>query len=69
MPVLTITPSGNQLSISWPLVWTNALLQQNANLTTTNWVPMTNSVNIMNDQFQVTVTPGGTNEFFRLSLP
>ncbi|HUE37549.1 MAG TPA: S53 family peptidase, partial [Candidatus Acidoferrum sp.] len=69
MPVLTITPSGNQLSISWPLVWTNALLQQNANLTTTNWVPVTNSVNIMNDQFQVTVTPGGANEFFRLSLP
>lgn len=69
MPVLTITPSGNQLSISWPLIWTNALLQQNANLATANWIPVTNSVNIVNDQFQVTVTPGGTSEFFRLSFP
>ncbi len=69
MPVLTINASGNQLSITWPLVWTNTLLQQNANLATTNWVPVTNSVNIVNDQFQVTVTPGGAGEFFRLALP
>jgi subtilase family serine protease len=69
MPVLTITHSGNQLSIAWPAIWTNALLQQNANLATTNWVPVTNAVNIVNDQFQVTVTPGGTNDFFRLSFP
>jgi subtilase family serine protease len=69
VPVLKISASGNHLNIAWPLVWTNALLQQNANLATTNWVPVTNSVNIVNDQFQVTVTPGGSGEFFRLSLP
>jgi subtilase family serine protease len=69
MPVLKITASGNQLNIAWPLVWTNAVLRQNANLATTNWVPVTNSVNIVNDQFQVTVTPGGAGEFFRLSFP
>ena len=69
MPVLKITASGNQLYVAWPLVWTNAVLQQNANLATTNWVPVTNSVNIVNDQFQVTVMPGGAGEFFRLSFP
>ncbi len=69
MPVLNITASGNQLSITWPLIWTNAQLLQNTNHPTANWVPVTNSVNIVNDQFQVAVTPGGAGEFFRLSLP
>jgi subtilase family serine protease len=69
MPVLTINASGNQLFLGWPLIWTNAVLQQNANLATTNWAPVTNSVNIVNDQFQVTVTPGSASEFFRLSFP
>lgn len=69
MPVLTISAAGNQLLIAWPPIWTNAVLQQNANLTTTNWVAVTNSVSIVNDQYQVTISPGGTNEFFRLTLP
>ena len=69
MPVLTISASGNKVFIAWPMVWTNALLQQNANLATANWVAVTNSVNIVNDTYQVTVTPIGTNEFFRLTFP
>jgi subtilase family serine protease len=69
MPVLTITASGNQVSITWPLIWTNAVLQQNADLATTNWLTVTNSVNILNDQFQVKVTSAGAAKFFRLSPP
>lgn len=69
MPVLTIAPSQNQVTIGWPLIWTNAMLQQNATLTTTNWVAVTNAAKVANDQFQVTVTPAGTNEFFRLIAP
>ncbi len=69
MPVLTIESSQNQILIGWPLIWTNAVLQQNASLATTNWVTVTNSVNIVNDQWQVTVAAGGTNEFFRLAFP
>jgi subtilase family serine protease len=69
MPFLSITASGNQLLITWPQVWASADLQQNSNLATTNWVAVTNTVNIVNDQFQVAVSPGGSNEFFHLALP
>jgi len=69
MPVLNISSSGNQVCLAWPIIWTNAVLQQNADLATTNWVVVTNSVNLINDRLQVTVTPNGASEFFRLSLP
>jgi subtilase family serine protease len=69
VPYLSITPSGNQLLIAWPEIWTNAVLQENSNLAASNWATVTNTVNVVNDQLQVTVSPGGTSEFFRLSLP
>jgi subtilase family serine protease len=68
MPTLTIASSANQVAISWPVIWTNAVLQQSWNLTTIQWTPVTNTVSVVNDMDQVTVTPAGTNDFFRLVL-
>ena len=69
MPTLTIGSSANQIVISWPLIWTNAVLQHSCNLVTTPWSAVTNSVSVANDINQVTITPSGTNDFFRLVLP
>jgi subtilase family serine protease len=69
MPTLTIASSANQIVISWPGIWTNAVLQQSATLAPVQWSGMTNTVSVVNDVDQVTVTPAGTNDFFRLMLP
>jgi len=69
MPTLTIGASANQIIISWPVIWINAALQQSWTLAVPQWSPVTNSVSIANDVDQVTVTPAGTNDFFRLVLP
>jgi hypothetical protein len=69
IPQLTITQSGDNLNISWPyssfVTWT---LQQNPDLTTTNWT-LTTTGGISNDgtnnYYMITPSPG--NLFFRLS--
>ena len=69
MPTLNIATSANQVAISWPVIWTNAVLQQSWSLTTVHWSAVTNAVSVVNDVNQVNVTPTGTNDFFRLVLP
>jgi subtilase family serine protease len=69
MPTLTIASTANQIAISWPVIWTNAVLQQSSNLSAANWSAVTNSVSVVKDVNQVTITPGGTNDFYRLQLP
>jgi hypothetical protein len=71
IPQLTITQSGNSLNISWPY-WNNPstgwILQQNSDLTTTNWTPAPTG-GISNDGTNnfITITPSAGNLFFRLS--
>jgi hypothetical protein len=42
-PELNIAPAGSNLALSWLLPSTNFVLQQNLDLTTTNWVTLTNT--------------------------
>lgn len=69
MPTLTIAASPGQIVISWPLTWTNAVLQQSRDLDPAYWSAVTNAVSVGSDMNQVRVTPGGTDDFFRLMLP
>jgi subtilase family serine protease len=69
MPTLKIESSANQIFISWPVIWTNAVLQHSWNLAPVQWSAVTNTVSVVNDQAEITVTPAGTNDFFRLVLP
>ncbi|HEX3628428.1 MAG TPA: S53 family serine peptidase [Verrucomicrobiae bacterium] len=70
MPTLTIASSANQIVISWPVIWTNAVLQQSWNLSPVQWNAVTNAISVVKDVNQVIVTPAtGTNDFFRLALP
>ena len=69
-PSLSIAPSGTNLALSWPLPSTGFVLQQSADLTSTNWVNVTNTVTPTNYWNQVTVSPPASgNVFYRLVNP
>ena len=59
----------NTAVVAWltsSTVWT---LQSNTNLTTTNWVNVTNTVNVVGSENQVIISPPAGNKYFRLSNP
>ena len=64
-PQLSIAFSSNSITVSWPGYFTGFALQQNSDLTTTNWVFVTNSPIIVGGSNQVTLSPTD-NQFFRL---
>jgi hypothetical protein len=68
-PVLSIANSGNIMLISWSATFTGFILQQNSDLTTTNWANVTNTVDRVETQFVVTLPVAGSNNFFRLKTP
>jgi hypothetical protein len=69
-PSLSITPSSSNLVLSWPLPSVGFVLQESADLTSTNWVNVTNTVTATNYWNQVTVSPPATgNAFYRLAGP
>ncbi|MGA2281611.1 MAG: hypothetical protein ABSG80_15060 [Verrucomicrobiota bacterium] len=57
--------------LSWLVPSTNFVLQQNPDLTTTNWTDVTNTptLNLTNLQNQVIVSPSTGNSFYRLKTP
>ena len=67
-PQLNLTSSNNNLAFSWIVPSTNFVLQQNLDLTTTNWVTLTNvpTLNFTNLQDEVTLSPTNSSSFFRL---
>jgi len=69
-PLLTIsvTPT-NSVVVSWPSPSTGFGLQQNANLSTTNWVTPTETVNDNGVTRFIVVTPPAVNRFYRLQHP
>jgi photosystem II stability/assembly factor-like uncharacterized protein len=69
-PYLDIAPLSTNLSLSWIIPSTNFVLQQNFDLTTTNWATLTNvpTLNLTNLQNQVMVCPSNTSGFYRLQV-
>ncbi len=67
LPDLAINANGpHSLVLSWPTNTAGFTLEQNPDLTTTNWVPVTNAVVMMNGMNQVTLSVTNDNLFFRL---
>lgn len=67
-PVIAFSANGNQLTLNWPTNYIGWLLQSNSiGLPTTNWVavPGSTSTNLL----QITIQPGQSNVFYRLSSP
>jgi hypothetical protein len=67
-PRLSISSSGGSLKVSWFVPSTSFSLQQNSDLTTTNWtdVPMVPAIDFTNLNYQVTVSPTNGQSFYRL---
>jgi hypothetical protein len=70
-PRLTLAPSDDGLVLSWLIPSTNFMLQQNSDLSTSNWMTVTNSpaFNLTNLQDQVILPPSASNSFYRLATP
>jgi hypothetical protein len=67
-PEIAFSVNGGQLALSWPTNYTGWLLESNpASLENTNWFPVSGSNNT--NRMQVTIQPGQSNVFYRLSLP
>ena len=67
-PTLSITRSGNTVTISWPYPSTGWTLHQNSDLTTANWSPSGGIANDGTNNFITLTSPTG-KLFFRLSNP
>ena len=67
-PQLNIQSRNSALNVSWLIPSTNFVLQQNADLATTNWIAVPNSptLNFTNLQQEVSVPVTASNAFFRL---
>jgi hypothetical protein len=67
-PVLSIVYLSNQVILSWPGSFTNFVAQENFDLSTTNWVALTNTptLNSDNRQNEVIFSETNNNGFFRL---
>src|ERR1019366_6458283 len=66
---LGIAPSGTNVVLSWASPPGGFELQRNSNLTTTNWLTVTNAPVVTNGQNQVTLSQSNTSQFFRIKYP
>ncbi len=57
------------LLLAWPAAVTNYVLEQNADLTATNWTTVTNTAVLAGDEKQVILSPTSARNFFRLHRP
>lgn len=61
--------STNTAVIAWPAPSTGFTLQQNPNLNTTNWIAVSNTVNVVGGENQVGIAPPVGKQFYRLAQP
>jgi len=66
---LGLAHSGTNVVLSWPSPPGGFALQRNSDLTTTNWVTVTNTATIANGQNQVILSLAGNIQFYRLKYP
>jgi hypothetical protein len=66
---LGIVLSGTNLLVSWPSPPGSFGLQRNFDLTTTNWITVTNISAVINGQNQAVLPAGASNQFYRLQYP
>ena len=67
--VLGITLCGGDVVLSWPSPPGGFSLLENSDLTTTNWLTLTNTPLFTNGQNQVSLLPTNASEFYLLEYP
>ncbi|MGD0349624.1 MAG: hypothetical protein ABSB84_04825 [Verrucomicrobiota bacterium] len=67
-PQVSVASQNGNLALSWLVPSTNFVLQQNLDLTTTNWVTLINTpaLNLTNLHDEVTLSPTNRSGFYRL---
>jgi hypothetical protein len=70
-PALRLTRLQGELVLSWIVPSADFALQQNSDLSTTNWVVVSNApvINLTNLQNEVRLPFSGNNKFYRLATP
>lgn len=70
-PQMNTTPANGNLTLSWIIPSTNFVLEQNLDLTSTNWTDVTNMpvLNLTNLQDEVTLPLTNGSGFYRLATP
>ncbi len=67
-PTLSVSLTAtNTVVVTWPLAWSGYTLQQNSDLTTTNWVDKTNPITADSNEFQVVIPLLSGQVFYRLT--
>jgi hypothetical protein len=61
--------TSNTVVVAWPAPSTGFSLQQESDLKTPNWGPVTNVVSPVGSENQVIISPPAGNRFFRLKNP
>ena len=65
-PLLSITFSSGEAIISWTIPSTSFVLQQNSDLTSTNWTNVPAIPTLTNLRYQVTLSSPNGHDFYRL---
>lgn len=70
-PQLNISAADTNALLSWIVPSTSFILEQNSDLGTADWTPVTNipTLNFTNVQFEVTLPRNNSQSFFRLATP
>jgi hypothetical protein len=69
-PTLSVSlTTTNTVVITWPTVWSGYTLEQNSNLTTTNWINATNAITTVSNDYEVIISPLIGQQFYRLINP
>ena len=66
---MSIQTVGSSTVISWPIGVGGYVLKQSSSLAPARWSNVTNAVNVVNNQNQVTVPTLTTDEYYQLVLP
>ena len=69
-PALSISLTAtNTVVVTWPSASLGYTLQQNSDLTTTNWVSATNPITAVSNEYEVIISPLIGQQFYRLFFP
>ncbi len=65
-PALSIKHTANSVILSWSSQYSGFIAQQNSDLTTANWLDLTNSISLVGQEYQVIISTVNGNCFCRL---
>ena len=65
---VALTPT-NTLLLAWPAAATGYALQQNPDLSPTNWTTVTNTPEVVGSEKRVLIAPASAQNFYRLRSP